>query len=65
MPDRAKPPCGYDTWLDWCLSDEVIVPLSDNVKRWCRAELEELRNELALFKATAEDKTNVETWAST
>ena len=57
MPDRPKPPEG-DSWIERCLTelDRHAVALDGYVcdeTPYARAELEELRNELAVFKALA------------
>lgn len=66
MADRPKPPDGCDSWLDAVLSEtpgSYVIP-----QRWqayAREELEELRNELVLFKATAKQEEAVHVHTTT
>jgi hypothetical protein len=52
MAERPKPPEGYETWLDWCVAPP-IDGLGEKPREYAREELEELRNDLVLFKAFA------------
>lgn len=54
MPKRPKPPEPFKTWLDAVLSPgSYVIPQS--WRSYARAELEELRNELELLEATANE----------
>jgi hypothetical protein len=61
MPKRPEPPEGYETWLDWYLDDAEFFEHGG----YARAELEELRNELVLLKATAKEEESVEVFTTT
>ena len=55
MADRPKPPAGYGSWLDACLSHPSGEWFVFDRREWehARAELEELRNELATAREKA------------
>ena len=64
MTDRPKPPAGYPTWAEWCLTG-VEAWIGPQAIAYALEELAELRNELALFKATAEQEANVYVFPTT
>ena len=62
MEERPKPPDGFDSWLDRLFRrvESAIGRMPPDTQSlgaselaYARTELEELRNELALFKALA------------
>lgn len=64
MPDRPKPPAGYGTWAEWCLTG-VAAWIGPQAIAYALEELKELRNELELFKATAKQEEAVHVFTTT